>query len=32
MNEGKHTQVKVIKREYKSDTFYLIVIKDHLCA
>lgn len=25
-------EVKVIKREYKSDTFYLIVIKGHLCA
>lgn len=33
MNEGKHAQVKVIKREYKSDTFYyLIVINGHLCA
>lgn len=25
-------EVKVIKREYKSDTFYLIVINGHLCA
>ena len=25
-------EVKVIKREYKRDTFYLIVINGHLCA
>ena len=25
-------EVKVIKREYKNDTFYLIVINGHLCA
>ena len=31
-NQWPFQEVKVIKREYKRDTFYLIVINGHLCA